>query len=125
MVLDTASDTACSSCDLSCNECLASSLRLVVKENTVSAEHSVCFSVLLHHPEAVLLSNSIRAERMERCLLVLRALLNLTVKLGCGCLVNLSLLLKAHDVNCLEDSQYADRVNFACIFSCFEAYANV
>ena len=62
---------------------------------------------------------------MERCVLVLRALLNLAVKLGSGSLIDSCLLLETHDVYCLEDTENADSVNFACVLGSFEAYAYV
>ena len=53
----------------------------MIEENTVASEHVVSVPVLLHNPEAILLGHSIRRIGVERCILILRNLLHLTIEL--------------------------------------------
>ena len=66
--------------DLPRDERLAAPLALVVEQDAVAAEHVVGVAVLSDDPVAVLLGDGIRTVGMERGVLVLRHLLNLSIE---------------------------------------------
>ena len=51
----------------------------MIEKNTICCELTVSITILLHHPETILLSNRIWAEWVERCFLVLWNFINLSI----------------------------------------------
>lgn len=64
-------NSACGKSDFSCDESLSAAFRLVVKKNSVRAEHSVAFAVVFHNPESVQFCDGIRRARIKRSRLFL------------------------------------------------------
>ena len=104
VILNTTSDSSCCQSDLSGYKILSTTLRLMIEQDSVYSKHTICFSVFLHDPEAILFCYCIRAVRMERSGLTLRNLLNFSVKLRSGCLIDLRFLGKTGDSDSLQDS---------------------
>ena len=116
MVLQSFRDPAGRQCDLPRHKVFAAPLRFVVEQNPVHCEHAVGFSVLLDHPEAVLLGNCVRAVRMERRRFSLRHFLDLAEKLGRRRLINFRLLRKSADPDRFKNTKNAERINVARVF---------
>ena len=93
----------------------------MVKQNTIAGEHAIRLAVFLHHPKSVLLRHRVRAVRVERGRLALRALLHLPIQFGSRRLVNAARLVQAEHVHRLQNAQHADGVHVPGVFRRVEA----
>ena len=122
VVLETTGDTAGCERDLTGDEVVTAALGLVVEEDTVAGEDAVGVTILTHHPEAVLLRNGVRTERMERSRLGLRNRLDLTEKLGSRCLVNAAGLVETCGVYGLEDTKHTECIDVTGVLGGLEGH---
>ena len=122
MILQTTCNTSCCQCNLSGNEGLTTALRLMIEENAVYCEHTVCFSVLFYNPEAILFCHCVGAVGMERGCLTLRNFLYLSEKLGSRCLIDSGFLGQAADLHCFQNTKHAQCVHISGILRCVKTY---
>ena len=125
MILQTLGDTTGSQRDLTSDEVLATALRLMVEQDAVDSEHPVSIAVLLDHPEAILLCDSIRRVGVERSRLALGNFLDLAVQLGGGSLIYLAGLGQTADTNGFQHTQNAQSVHIAGIFRSIKGDLNM
>lgn len=125
MILQTLGDTTGSQRDLTGDEVLATALRLMVEQNAVDSEHAVSIAVLLDHPEAVLLCDSIRRVWVERGGLALGNFFDLAVQLGGRSLIHLAGLGQAANTDSLQHTQNAQCVHIAGVLRCIERNLNM
>lgn len=93
--------------DLARHEGLAAAFRLVVEQDTRTAEHVVGLAVLLDDPVAVELRHGVGAVGVERGLFVLRNLLDLAVELRSRSLIDAAGLSQTAQAHGLKDTQHA------------------
>ena len=105
-VLLTLSNTCCCKGDFTGYESLATTLRFVIEEDTWTAEHIVCFTVLLDDPITVELSHCVWTVWMKGGIFVLRDFLHLTVKFGSRCLIDLTSLLQMVSADCFKNTEH-------------------
>ena len=118
-------DAGCSKSDLTCYKSLATALTLMIEEDTRTAEHIVSLTILLDNPETVLLGYSVWGIWVEWCILVLRNLLYLAIKLGCGSLIHTAGLLQTALADSLQDTEYTCSIYVGCKLRRIETYLNV
>ena len=97
----------------------------MVEQDTVDGEHAVRLAVLLHHPEAVLLGDSVRGIGVEGRRLALGNLLDLAIQLRGGSLIDPAGLGKAADAHRFQHAQHAQRVHVAGVFGRVEGHLHV
>ena len=125
MILQPLGDTTGCQRDLTGDEVLATALRLMVKQNAVDSEHAVSIAVLLDHPEAVLLCDSIRRVGVERSGLALGDFLDLAVQLGGRSLIHLAALGQAANTDSLQHTQNTQSVHIAGVLGSIEGDLNM
>ena len=118
-------DASCSKRNLTSHESLAAALTLMVEEDTGAAEHVISLTILLHNPEAVLLSYGVGRIRMERSVLVLRNLLHLAVKLRSRSLIHTASLGQSTLADCLKDAEYTGGVHISSKLRRVEAHLHM
>ena len=102
--------------DLPGDECFATALGLVVKEDAVAGEDTVGFAIVPRNPIGVDLGDTVWTPRVERGGLRLWNFDHLTVELGGRRLVNPNLLLHLQDADGLEQPERADTVGVRGVF---------
>ena len=125
MILQTLGDTTGSQRDLTGDEVFAAALGLMVEQDAVDSEHTVSIAVLLDHPEAVLLCDSIRRVGVERGGLALGNFLDFAVQLGGRSLIHLAGLGQAADTNGFQHTQNAQSVHIAGILRSIKRNLNM
>jgi hypothetical protein len=118
-------DAGCSKSNLAGNESLATALTLMIEEDTRAAEHIVSLTILLDNPETVLLSYGVWRIWVEWCILVLRNLLYLAIKLGCGSLIHTAGLLQTTLADSLQDTEHTCSIYIGCKLRRVKTYLNV
>ena len=106
LILLALGDTCSGQCNLAGHEGLATALALVIEEDTRAAEHAICLAVLLHYPVTVKLGYGIGAIGVERGILILGYLLDLTIKFRSGGLVDVAGVGQAAEAYGLEDAEH-------------------
>ena len=106
--------------DLAGDEGLTAQRRLVVEEDAVAGVHAVGFAVVDHNPKAVHLRDGVGGTRVEGRGLLLRDLLDKTVKLRGGGLVELGLSFKAEDADGFQQAEHAEGVRIRSVLGLFE-----
>ena len=99
--------------------------RFMVEEDAVTGEHAVGFPVIDRNPIGIELGDGVGRTGIERRFFILGRLLNQTVKLGSGCLVELCLFLKSQDSDGFKQSQSTKTVCIGCVFRAFKGYLHV
>ena len=92
-------------CNLAGDKGLATTLALVVEEDTRATEHIICLTILLDNPMSIKLGYSIRTIGMEGGILILRNLFNLTIKFRGRGLVDMAGISQATKTDSLEDAK--------------------
>jgi hypothetical protein len=124
-VLETTVDTGDGTSDLTGHESRTTPGGLVVEKDTIAGEHAVSLTVVDALPEGILLGNGVRGTRVERSGLLLRGLLDLTVKLRGRSLVELALLLKAACPNGVEESKGTKGIDVGSVLAHLEGNLDV
>jgi hypothetical protein len=83
------------------------------------------FTILLDNPETVLLSYGVWRIWVEWCILVLRNLLYLAIKLGCGSLIHTAGLLQTTLADSLQDTEHTCSIYIGCKLRRVKTYLNV
>ena len=83
----------------------------MVKQYSGTCKHVVSFAVLFDDPVSVLFCDSVGRIRMERSLLALGNLLNLSVKLGSGCLIDSASIGKPRNSYSLKHPENTYSIN--------------
>mmetsp|Transcript_6988 Transcript_6988/g.11601 ORF Transcript_6988/g.11601 Transcript_6988/m.11601 type:complete len:240 (+) Transcript_6988:495-1214(+) len=109
-LVDSAVDARNTGGNLTSHKGAATARGLVVEEDTVGKVHAVGFSVVDKDPEGILLGNSIWGTWVEWSGLRLRDLLDLSVKLRGGCLVETHSLFETSSTDGIEHTQDTDSV---------------
>ena len=117
--------TCCGKGDFAGDERLATSLGLVVEQNSRAAEHAVCFTILFHYPKAIQLGHSIRAVGVEWRVFILRHFFHLSIQFGCGSLIYAACLSEAAEADGLKDTQHSDSVDIRCELRTVERYLHM
>ena len=125
MILEPTSNAACCKSNLTSYKVIATTLRFMIEENTVTSKNAICFSVFLNHPITILLSNCVWGVRMEWSIFILWNFFNFSIQFRSRCLVNLASLIKSCSMNCLKNTKNTKCINIACVFSRIKRYLYV
>ena len=104
-------NAGCGERNLAGHEGFATAFGFMVKEDAGAAEHVVGFAVFLDDPEAVKLSDCVRAVRVERGILVLRDFFDLAVEFACRSLINTAGLFEVVGTHSFKHSEDACSIN--------------
>ena len=113
LVLEALGNAGGSKGDLAGDEGLATALALVVEEDAVAAKHIIALAIVLHNPEAIELGNSVGAAGIEGCGLALGHLLDESVELGSGGLVDAAGVGKTGNADGLQQTQDAHGIGIS------------
>ena len=97
----------------------------MIEEDTRAAEHIVSLTIFLDNPETVLLGYGVWRIWVEWCILVLRNLLYLAIKLGCGSLIHTAGLLQTALTDSLQDTEHTCSIYIGCKLRRVKTYLNV
>ena len=125
MILKPLRNTSRSQSDLTGNKVFSTTLRFMIKQNSIYGKHAISITVLLHHPETILLRNRIWGIWMKRRCLTLRNLLHLAVQLRGRSLINLAGLCQPTDADSLQNTQNTKCIYITRIFRCIKRHLHM
>mmetsp|Transcript_8175 Transcript_8175/g.9528 ORF Transcript_8175/g.9528 Transcript_8175/m.9528 type:complete len:214 (+) Transcript_8175:510-1151(+) len=115
-LLLTSMNTGYGSGNLTSYECSSTTRRLVVEENSVGKVHTICLTVVHQNPESILLGNGIWRTGVKWSGLGLGYLLDLSVKLGSGGLVEFDLFLHTTSSDGIKHTKNSSSITIGGVF---------
>lgn len=97
----------------------------MVKQNAVARVHAIRLAIVDRNPKSIEFCASIRRTGVERGCLTLRGLHNFAVKLRSGSLIEPDVLLETTGSDGIKETEGAQTIDIAGVFSHLEGYFDV